>query len=127
MEKRRMGRHGLEVPALCLGTMTFGLQVDEQGSREILDKAFEHRLTFLDTADAYPLGGSLDTIGDTEAIIGRWMTDKGNRDQIQLATTWEYNISVGLSYRFGSIFNNVVNSRFGSQRGFGGRGGGGRH
>lgn len=81
-----MGRHGLEVPVLCLGTMTFGLQVDEPGSRNILDKAFDHRLTFLDTADAYPLGGSLDTIGDTEAIIGRWMKDKGNRDQIQLAT-----------------------------------------
>ena len=47
-----MGRHGLEVPALCLGTMTFGLQVDESGSREILDKAFAHELRFLDTADA---------------------------------------------------------------------------
>ncbi len=86
MEKRRMGRNGLEVPAFCLGTMTFGLQVDESGSRDILDKAFEHRLTFLDTADAYPLGGSLDTLGDTEAIIGRWMKDRGNRHQIQLAT-----------------------------------------
>ena len=51
-----MGCHGLEVPALCLGTMTFGLQVDEPGSRKILDKAFDHRLTYLDTADAYPLG-----------------------------------------------------------------------
>lgn len=86
MEKRRMGRHGLEVPALCLGTMTFGLQVNEPDSREILDKAFEHRMTFLDTADAYPLGGTLETIGDTEAIIGRWMNDRGNRQQIQLAT-----------------------------------------
>jgi len=86
MEKRRMGRHGLEVPALCLGTMTFGLQVDEAGSRNILDKAVEHELTFLDTADAYPLGGTRETIGDTEAIIGRWMKDKGNRDQLLIAT-----------------------------------------
>ncbi len=86
MEKRHMGRHGLEVPVLCLGTMTFGLQVDEAGSRNILDKAFDSRLSFLDTADAYPLGGSLDTIGETERIIGRWMQDKGNRDDIILAT-----------------------------------------
>ncbi|MEQ9450645.1 MAG: aldo/keto reductase [Pseudomonadales bacterium] len=86
MQKRRLGKTGLEVPELCLGTMTFGLQVDEAGSREILDKAFEERLVFLDTADAYPLGGGLDSIGETEAIIGRWMQDKGNRDDIILAT-----------------------------------------
>jgi aryl-alcohol dehydrogenase (NADP+) len=81
-----MGRNGLEVPALCLGTMTFGLQVDEEGSQAILDRAFESGLTFLDTADAYPLGGNRDTIGETEAIIGRWMKDRGNRDEIILAT-----------------------------------------
>jgi aryl-alcohol dehydrogenase-like predicted oxidoreductase len=86
IERRRIGRHGLEVPALCLGTMTFGLQVDEAGSRNILDKAFEHGLTFLDTADAYPAGGTLETIGDTEGILGRWMKDKGNRDRMLIAT-----------------------------------------
>ena len=79
MEKRRMGRHGLEVPALCLGTMTFGLQVDESSSRVILDKAHEAGLMFLDTSDAYPLG-------ETESIIGRWMKDKRNRDQLLIAT-----------------------------------------
>ncbi|MBQ60654.1 MAG: aldo/keto reductase [Gammaproteobacteria bacterium] len=86
MEKRRMGKHGLEVPALCLGTMTFGLQVDESISRVILDRAYEADLTFLDTSDAYPLGGTLETMGETESIIGRWMKDKGNRDQLLIAT-----------------------------------------
>ena len=66
--------------------MTFGLQVDEGPSQEILDYAFERELRFLDTADAYPLGGSLETTGDTEAIIGRWMQQRGHRDQIILAT-----------------------------------------
>ena len=86
IEKRRMGRYGLEVPALCLGTMTFGFQVEEAPSRDILDAAFERGLTFLDTADAYPLGGTLETIGETERILGRWMQDRGNRDRLIIAT-----------------------------------------
>lgn len=86
IEKRRMGRHGLEVPALCLGTMTFGLQVDEPGSRKILNEAFEHGLTFLDTADAYPIGGTLETIGVTEDLLGRWVKEKGIRDRVLIAT-----------------------------------------
>lgn len=86
MEYRKLGRHGIEVPALCLGTMTFGLQVAEKDSFAILDKAYESGLTFLDTADAYPLGGNRDTIGETEAIIGRWMKAHGNRDRLIIAT-----------------------------------------
>jgi len=86
IETRRLGRSGLEVPALCLGTMTFGLQVGESDSHDILDYAFERGLSFLDTADAYPLGGTLETIGDTEAIIGRWLHARGNREQLLIAT-----------------------------------------
>ena len=86
MQTRRLGRSGLEVPGLCLGTMTFGFQVDEPTSVGILDAAFDAGLIFLDTADAYPLGGSLATVGETERIIGRWMTERGNRDRIILAT-----------------------------------------
>ena len=86
MERRRMGRHGIEVPALCLGTMTFGLQVDEAVSRAILDAAWERELVFLDTSDAYPLGGTFETAGTTEEILGRWMKDRGNRDDLLIAT-----------------------------------------
>ena len=86
MRHRRLGNSGLQVPPLCLGTMTFGLQVDEATSFEILDEAFANQLTFLDTADVYPLGGDLNTIGATERILGRWMKSRGVRDQVQLAS-----------------------------------------
>jgi aryl-alcohol dehydrogenase (NADP+) len=84
MEHVRLGRTGLQVSRICLGTMTFGLQVDEDASRPILDHASELGVTFLDTADAYPLGGDLTTVGRTEEILGRWM--KGKREQFVVAT-----------------------------------------
>src|SRR3954468_2431858 len=64
--------------------MTFGLQVDEPSSFAILDHAAEKGITFLDTADAYPLGGDLTTAGRTEEIVGKWM--KGKREQYVVAT-----------------------------------------
>jgi aryl-alcohol dehydrogenase (NADP+) len=84
MQHIRLGRTGLQVSRICLGTMTFGLQVDEDGSRAILDHASEGGVTFLDTADAYPLGGGLDTVGRTEEILGRWL--QGKRDDFVVAT-----------------------------------------
>jgi aryl-alcohol dehydrogenase (NADP+) len=86
MESRQLGRTGLRVPPLCLGTMTFGLQCDEATSFAILDRAFEGGIDFIDTADVYPLGGDATTAGRTEEIIGRWMRERGNRDRIVLAT-----------------------------------------
>jgi aryl-alcohol dehydrogenase (NADP+) len=66
--------------------MTFGLQCDEDTSFAILDKAIDGGIDFIDTADAYPLGGDGTTAGRTEEIIGRWMKARGNRDGIILAT-----------------------------------------
>jgi aryl-alcohol dehydrogenase-like predicted oxidoreductase len=73
MRHLRLGRTGLRVSRLCLGTMTFGLQCDEPTSVAILDRAAAGGITFLDTSDVYPLGGSADTVGRTEEILGRWM------------------------------------------------------
>ena len=84
MQHVRLGRTGLQVSRICLGTMTFGLQVDEDGSRAILDHADEKGITFLDAADVYPLGGDLTTAGRTEEILGRWL--QGRRDQFVVAT-----------------------------------------
>jgi aryl-alcohol dehydrogenase (NADP+) len=84
MRHVRLGRTGLTVSKLCLGTMTFGYQCDEPTSIAILDKAFDAGITFIDTADVYPLGGDGTTVGRTEEIIGRWLP--GHRDDVVLAT-----------------------------------------
>lgn len=86
LKTRSLGRTGLQVTELCLGTMTFGFQCDEETSFAILDRAFEGGVRFIDTADVYPLGGSLETVGRTEEIVGRWMRERKNRDSIIFAT-----------------------------------------
>ncbi len=84
MQHVRLGRTGLTVSRLCLGTMTFGLQCDEPTSVAILDRAAAGGITFLDTSDVYPLGGGLDTVGRTEEILGRWLA--GRRHEFIVAT-----------------------------------------
>ncbi|HEY7012821.1 MAG TPA: aldo/keto reductase [Streptosporangiaceae bacterium] len=84
MEHTRLGRTGLQVSRLCLGTMTFGLQCDEPTSAAILDRAADGGIDFLDSSDAYPLGGDLPTRGVTEEILGRWL--RGKRDRFIVAT-----------------------------------------
>jgi aryl-alcohol dehydrogenase (NADP+) len=84
MEHARLGRTGLEVSRICLGTMTFGFQCDETTSHSILDAADDAGITFLDAADVYPLGGSLEHVGRTEEIVGRWL--EGRRHRFIVAT-----------------------------------------
>ncbi|MBL1177230.1 aldo/keto reductase [Pantanalinema sp. GBBB05] len=80
----QLGQTGLTVSRLILGTMTFGLQTDEATARDILDTAATAGINGLDTADVYPLGGGLATVGRTEEILGRWL--KGKREQFIVAT-----------------------------------------
>jgi aryl-alcohol dehydrogenase-like predicted oxidoreductase len=84
MQYRKFGNTGLTVSRLCLGTMTFGLQTEENVSRSILDKAADAGVTFIDTADVYPLGGDENLAGRTEEIVGHWL--KGRRDRFIVAT-----------------------------------------
>ncbi|HEY1421193.1 MAG TPA: aldo/keto reductase [Candidatus Dormibacteraeota bacterium] len=84
MEHTRLGRTGLKVSRLCLGTMTFGLQIDETAAAAIMNRASEAGVSFIDTADVYPLGGGAELAGRTEEIVGRWLA--GKRDQFVLAT-----------------------------------------
>jgi aryl-alcohol dehydrogenase-like predicted oxidoreductase len=84
----RLGHTGLTVSRLALGTMTFGLQVEEAASFSIMDKAADGGINLLDVADVYPLGGTLATAGRTEEIVGRWLKAKGAsaRDNFIVAT-----------------------------------------
>src|ERR1700736_1594717 len=79
MQYKKFGRTGLTVSRLCLGTMTFGLQIEEDVSRSILDKAADAGVNFIDTADVYPLGGDEQLAGRTEEIVGRWLKRKRER------------------------------------------------
>ena len=84
MEYRKFGTTGLSVSRVCLGTMTFGFQIDDATSDRIMDTAADAGVTFFDTADVYPLGGGESRVGRTEEIVGRWL--KGRRDNYILAT-----------------------------------------
>jgi aryl-alcohol dehydrogenase-like predicted oxidoreductase len=78
MEYRFLGRSGLSVSELCLGSMTFGDEADEQASHRLLDRFVEAGGTFIDTADVYAGGAS-------EEILGRWLARRG-RDDLVIAT-----------------------------------------
>lgn len=84
MQYVQLGRTGLPVSRLALGTMTFGFQCDEKQSFSILDAAATGGIDFLDAADVYPLGGGAANVGKTEEIIGKWL--KGRREDFILAT-----------------------------------------
>jgi len=86
MKIKRMGRTGLRVSAICLGTMTFGIQCDQAQSFAIMDRAEQGGVFFFDTADVYPLGRSVDLAGKTEEIVGAWLKERGARERIVLAT-----------------------------------------
>ena len=84
MDYTNLGRTGLQVSRLCLGTMNFGPQTSEEDSYAIMDAALEHGINFFDTANVY---GWKKGEGVTEQIIGRWFAQgDGRRDKVVLAT-----------------------------------------
>jgi aryl-alcohol dehydrogenase-like predicted oxidoreductase len=89
MDYTHLGRTGLKVSRLALGTMNFGELTDEKPSFSIMDEAFETGINFFDTADVYGGPQSPDMekgFGKSEEIIGNWLSQGGRRDQIVLAT-----------------------------------------
>ena len=107
MQHVRLGKTGLKVSRLCLGTMTFGLQCDEPTSIAIMDRAAEAGVTFMDTADVYPLGGERGTGGGTEEIMGRWL--KGRRDDFIIATKCHFPMGP-LPFQAGNSRRHIMNA-----------------
>ena len=85
MQYRYIGRTGLRVSPICLGTMTFGAQCDKQEAFKIMDKAYESGVNFFDTAELYPVPPSGELSGLTEEMVGEWLQDKP-RDNMIIAT-----------------------------------------
>ncbi len=79
MRIKRLGRTGLKVSEICMGTMTFGVQADEDVAHAILDRGLDAGVNFIDTADIYPIPPTVETAGRTEEIVGRWLRDKRSR------------------------------------------------
>ncbi len=104
MQYTSLGRTGLQVSRLCLGTMNFGPQTSEAASCAIMDSALAQGINFIDTANAYGVfTASGDTshlhLGLTEEIIGRWLAQNGRRDQVVLATKVFVKMGEGVNER----------------------------
>jgi aryl-alcohol dehydrogenase-like predicted oxidoreductase len=86
MNYRRLGRTGLKVATICLGTMQWGWTTDEETGMSVMDAYVEAGGNFIDTADVYSSWAKDNPGGVAEQVIGRWMADRANRDTVVLAT-----------------------------------------
>lgn len=85
-QRRKLGRSGLEVSPLSFGGNVFGWTIDENSSFEILDNFIAAGGNFIDTADVYSKWVAGNTGGESETILGKWLKQRGNRDQVVIAT-----------------------------------------
>lgn len=98
MNYRKLGRTGLRVSEVSLGTMAFGRWIDEKASAAVLDRALDAGINLIDTADVYGKGmdlGDPSLTGESEAIIGRAL--KGRRDKVVLATKFHARVGTGVN------------------------------
>lgn len=108
MQYVHLGRSGLKVSRLCLGTMNFGDLTDEKTSHRIMDTALEAGINFIDTADVYGCPQSPDMAmgnGLSEQIIGRWLSRSGKRDNIVLATKLYQPMGAGPNDKYLSAYH----------------------
>lgn len=86
MKYNLLGRTGLKVSQLCLGTMTWGEQNTEAEAHAQLDYAIDSGINFIDTAELYPVPPRAETQGQTEVILGTWLAKRKDRDKLVIAT-----------------------------------------
>lgn len=86
MQQRQLGRTGIAVSRMCLGTMTFGEQTELADAHAQLDCALDRGVNFVDTAEIYPVPPRAETQGRTEEIVGAWLKARGGRERVVLAT-----------------------------------------
>ncbi len=86
IEMRKLGRTGVDVTSVCLGTMTWGQQNSEADGHAQLDLAVERGINFIDTAEMYSIPPRAETQGSTERIIGTWLAARGGRDRLVIAS-----------------------------------------
>lgn len=86
MKYRKLGRTGLDVSLICLGTMTWGRQNSEAEGHAQMDYALEQGINFFDTAEMYSIPPSAEKYGRTEEIIGTWFMARKNREKVVLAS-----------------------------------------
>ncbi len=105
MDMRKLGRTGIDVSSVCLGTMTWGQQNSESEAHEQLDYAVSRGINFIDAAEMYPVPADPKTQGRTEEYIGTWLAGRGKRDDVVIATkvvgrsgmTWTRDGGVGMT------------------------------
>ncbi|MFU8771664.1 MAG: aldo/keto reductase [Anaerolineales bacterium] len=114
MQYRNLGRTGLKVSELCLGSMQFGWTANEQTTFQVLNAAFDAGINFIDTADIYSRWVEGNPGGVSESLIGKWMKDNNiPRDQVIIATKVRGRMGAGPNDEGLSrahIFNAVENS-----------------
>ncbi|WP_299801674.1 NADP(H)-dependent aldo-keto reductase [uncultured Shewanella sp.] len=86
MEYKRLSHSSLNVSQICLGTMTWGAQNTQAQAFEQLDYAIGKGINFIDTAEMYPVPPEAETQGETEIILGNYLKQRGNRDNLIIAT-----------------------------------------
>lgn len=91
----KFGSTGLTVSRVCMGTVRFGKQTDEDTAQQILDKVADADVNLMDTADIYPIGAELSLLGRTEEITGRWLKTRRNRFIVATKRWWPHGALLG--------------------------------